>query len=81
MKKTYCKPQIAFESFELTSSIAAGCAIPANQNLDGQCSITIGGMDLIAWNGCEFDYNDQKSTMGVKVCYDIPTWDTVLFTS
>ena len=37
MKKTYCKPQIAFESFELTSSIAAGCAIPANQNLDGQC--------------------------------------------
>ena len=75
MKKTYCKPQIAFESFELTSSIAA------NQNLDGQCSITIGGMDLFAWNGCEFDYNDQKSTMGVKVCYDIPTWDTVLFTS
>ena len=56
MKKTYCKPQIAFESFELTSSIAAGCAIPAN-------------------------HNDQKSTMGVKVCYDIPTWDTVLFTS
>ena len=50
MKKTYCKPQIAFESFELTSSIAAGCAIPANQNLDGQCSITIGGMDLFAFS-------------------------------
>ena len=81
MKKTYCKPQIAFESFELTSSIAAGCAIPANQNLDGQCSITIGGMDLFAWNGCESDYNAQKRTRAVKLRYDIPTWDTVLFTS
>ena len=27
MKKTYSKPEIAFESFSLCNSIAAGCAI------------------------------------------------------
>ena len=30
MKKTYEKPQIIFESFELSQSIAAGCAYQAN---------------------------------------------------
>ena len=27
MKKTYVKPQIAYESFQLSTSIAAGCAL------------------------------------------------------
>ena len=27
MKKTYIKPQIAYESFQLSTSIATGCAL------------------------------------------------------
>lgn len=34
MKKTYVKPEVYFESFELSASIADNCAKPLNLNQD-----------------------------------------------
>ena len=42
MKKTYCKPQISFEDFELCANIAAGCAFPTN-HWRHSCAYTIAG--------------------------------------
>lgn len=41
MKKTYQKPQIVFESFELSQNIAGGCNAVSN-NTDGDvCSVNV----------------------------------------
>lgn len=40
MKKAYSKPQIFFDSFELSQSIAAGCEYISNQGWN-ECSIFI----------------------------------------
>lgn len=34
MKKTYVKPEVYFESFELSASIADNCGKPLNLNQD-----------------------------------------------
>ena len=42
MKKTYTKPEMSFESFELSTSVAAGCS-GATQNYEWfKCAIDIG---------------------------------------
>ena len=40
MKKTYKKPELWYEDFRLSQSIAAGCEGIANY-AEGQCSVTL----------------------------------------
>ena len=60
MKKNYSKPEIVFESFKLTSSIANTCAgLKGNQTDGNQCELEIndGGFSIVVFN-TGLDTND-----------------------
>ncbi len=77
MKKTYCKPEIMFESFELSANIARSCgaeAGTANQGDWDVCGIQIGSGDFFLFmnNNCS---SQQWSVAGQydTYCYHGPT--------
>lgn len=76
--KKYSKPQIVFESFELSTNIAAGCQHSAN-HYQGSCSVTIGGKPVFmaGVEGCQFTVQDEYAGM----CYTIPLADNSVFAS
>lgn len=47
MKKKYIKPQIIFESFELSQSISTGCDVIANNFNKGQCGFIWNNMGVL----------------------------------
>ncbi len=54
MKKTYVKPELSFESFELSASIASGCSVKTYHGVDS-CSLIPGVVVFSSeYNGCEF---------------------------
>lgn len=80
MKKNYVKPQIIFESFELSSSIAAGCALLSTPQAEYVCPVTDPefGYTIFSSGGiCDYSApgdNDQ-------ICYDVPLAGTNVFES
>ena len=77
MKKTYTKPRMVFESFEVETNIAA-CASDA-RSTQGECMVIIGGMPVftIDVTGCRFKASDGS----YGICYYVPSADTNLFGS
>lgn len=75
MKKTYTKPQMYFESFELTTSVSAGCIVLANYTDDEQCSVY--DSDTGKW--LFTDYCNSR-TRTRSICYHVSSTDGV-FTS
>lgn len=78
--KKYSKPQIVFESFELSTNIAAGCAYQA-EHYQGTCGYTggLGGLAIFTSDAnCQFPTEDNGST---GVCYYIPNGDNTVFAS
>lgn len=75
MKKTYTKPVVSFESFELSTSIARACAV--KNNFQNDCSFDVPGLGTVFLEGlaCKITPED-----GV-VCYHIPTDSSKLFNS
>lgn len=83
MKKTYEKPEVYFESFELSTSIATGCGVGYNhQNTNfsngSTCYLIFGTkrIFLTSTAGCtktDFDEN--------QFCYHVPTSDSKVFSS
>lgn len=82
MKKTYAKPQIVFESFQLTANIAGDCNTRPNSASEATC----GYIDDNGW------IVFQNSTVCIHVqvgpdgkhnglCYHVPTGDMSVFTS
>lgn len=79
MKKTYCKPQISFEDFELCANIAAGCVHKANQ-WRGVCAYRILGGYMVFVDGVnDCTYRQQEGAYGV--CYHGPTETNAIFGS
>lgn len=78
MKKQYKKPDILFDSFELSQSIAAACAYISNQERT-ICPVDIGGsMSLFSELGvCTLTPPAGDNT----VCYDVPSLDSKIFGS
>ena len=78
MKKTYTKPEIAFESFLTSTSIAGECEGPAVGNpTRGTCGIpgSAPGMNLFSAgikgdNGCHIPSEDDPND---DFCYHNPT--------
>lgn len=69
MKKAYSKPQIVFESFELTTSIAAGCSIIlSKEDIETEKS----------WDPGLF--TDEMNCSSVD-CYHVPSNSGAIFTS
>lgn len=78
MKRTYSKPVINFDSFELQASIASGCAISA-EHTAGSCPVIIAGMPVFLddVSGCKFKVMDGRD----NICYYVPTADNMVFSS
>ena len=52
MKKNYSKPEIVFESFTLSTNIAAGCEIKHPLPTSGQCGIEFDGDVIFVEGAC-----------------------------
>ncbi|MDD6275822.1 MAG: hypothetical protein PUB20_03235 [Clostridia bacterium] len=79
MKKKYIKPEIGFESFRLSTDIAAGCAM-LGQQAPNACKIYYPewGMTLLT----EELLCDATPPSGTDyVCYHVPVADTNVFES
>lgn len=81
-KKTYSKPQLVYESFALSQSIASGCEGIANFG-EGACSVTItGSFDSVsifqdAAYGCQFVPPNPDD----YICYHAPSEMNNVFSS
>lgn len=60
MKKTYTRPELFYENFQLSQSIASGCEGIANFN-ERECSVLLQGPGY-----------DIKLFSMVNVCRDVP---------
>ena len=81
MKKTYVKPEVYFESFELSTSIATGCEYKTN-HAKNECVYEIaGGRNVFvdAKTHC-LDITAPGEEYGA-VCYHVPIEASNLFTS
>lgn len=81
MKKTYVKPQVFFEDFQLSASIAAGCEYTTNHTMN-MCAyeITGGRSVFIDETTSCLDVKVQNGQYG-NVCYHVPADTSNLFTS
>ena len=83
MKKIYSKPQIVFDSFELSQSIAAGCEYRSNHAY-GSCALKL---DVPGWEGFTFFTGTVGACMTTppseydSICYHVPTDDKNVFSS
>lgn len=82
MKKTYVKPQVYFEDFQLSASIAAGCASDfkdgATQGDANSCAFDDGVNKIfVDGNGACITKPDN----GTKYCYQIPLDGNRVFAS
>lgn len=83
MKRIYNKPQIVFESFQLTESIAAACADPTGTPTAGTCGVSFGKLVLF-WSSMEGICNypvEEETESWNGICYHVPTDDTRMFNS
>ena len=81
MKKEYTKPDILFESFSLSTSIAASCPRATNTPYAQTCSAKLPGVPVSVFtasiNSCVIKAAGQYN----GICYDVPTADNSLFNS
>jgi hypothetical protein len=81
MKKAYSKPEILFEDFSVSSSIATGCAVISNNNVY-DCKVTMPfgedvSITLFAKGSCEYGYPGDYD----NICYHVPTVSWNIYTS
>ncbi|MGN1419475.1 MAG: hypothetical protein ACI4W6_09115 [Acutalibacteraceae bacterium] len=80
MKKKYVSPKIFYESFELSSSIAAGCEVLSTPMAAFICPVNdpeIGGTIFSDDNICDY----TSPSIYDKVCYDVPLENHNVFAS
>lgn len=77
MKKTYVKPEVYFENFELSANIATGCGRPLGHTKDTCRDIFGGNAEFAFGSGCGFNVEDPQN----GYCYHNPLDETKLFTS
>ena len=75
MKKEYKKPELLFDSFELSTSIASGCADKIREPIN-----KFGKVIFTSPLNCT-DIPTVDNEDGYGVCYHIPTDLTRMFTS
>lgn len=76
MKKTYVKPEVYFESFELSASIADNCGTPLNLNQD-TCREIFGDYRDKVFSQGSCDMNPDQ----LNFCYHVPLEGSKLFAS
>lgn len=79
MKKIYSKPEIMFDSFTLTTNIAAGCGHTTGLHSRDICAVDFGPLKIFssqAGNVCDTFIEDDD-----QYCYHATTEDQALFNS
>ncbi len=81
MKKTYSKPQIMFEDFSLSVSIAS-CEVDTNTFAKGECGLKFGRYTLFdsTISACDRNVDDFTNPYN-GLCYHNPTESYNLFSS
>lgn len=78
MKKQYVKPELYFENFELSTSIATCTAVTKLLSKETSCAY-FDGVEVIFLEG---NKNCQTTDDGMgKYCYDIPNSENAVFGS
>lgn len=80
MKKKYESPKIIFESFKLSSSIAAGCEILSTNAASFVCPVVdpeIGMSIFTTESSCDLTSPGYLD----KICYDVPLENYNVFSS
>lgn len=82
MKKQYTAPEILFEDFSMSASIATGCTTPIDTPSSGQCGVPFGNFTIFADS---MDFCTIKNTaIGAPyngMCYHNPSDTNNLFNS
>jgi hypothetical protein len=88
MKKRYSKPDIAFESFSLSTSIAGNCEVKTDTKGGGECAYPMDGLGnvfLTTIQACKAvggtPITDEQSLVFNGFCYHVPTENSHLFNS
>lgn len=81
MKKTYAKPQIVFESFQLTANIAGGCNTRPNITNEATCGYKDNGWIVFQNSAVCIDVQVDPDGEYNGLCYHVPTGDKSVFTS
>lgn len=78
MKKAYVKPEVYFENFQLSASIAAGCTLISN-SAENLCPVADKdlGVTYITDNACTYTTPGEND----QICYHNPSDQTKVFTS
>ena len=80
MKKEYKKPELLFDSFELSVNIAAGCSSNHRVGLsENACGLVVPGIGTAFVSEPICTYVPQEDESGW--CYHVPTADTRHFGS
>lgn len=82
MKKQYVKPDIMFENFALSTSIAAGCDVIIDNQAAKQCGLSWGKghVFLLNVNGCTIKAEDGSVDYD-EICYNVPLDTNDMFNS
>ena len=80
MKKTYAKPQIVFESFQLTANIAGDCNTRPNSANEATCGYNDNGW-IVFQNDAVCNFPAVPDGKHNGLCYHVPTGDISVFTS
>lgn len=84
MKKKYSKPDIAFESFSLSTSIAGNCEVKTDTKGGGECGYPMDGLGIlfvVGMNVCNVPITDEQSLNYNGFCYHVPMENSSLFNS
>ena len=81
MKKTYAKPQIVFESFQLTANIAGDCNTRPNSADEATCGYNDNGWIVFQNSSVCIDIQVNPDGKHNRLCYHVPTGDISVFTS
>ena len=77
MKKPYSKPELVYENFELSQSIAAGCTYISHFN-KMMCSVPISEtVSIFASKAC----STRPGPGDTSICYDVPSGEVNVFSS
>ena len=80
MRKAYVKPEIMFESFTLSTNIAAGCEYKNGLHARGYCGYETRTGDIIFTDdaqGCVYKKVDNNDAL----CYHVPNENNNIFNS
>lgn len=81
MKKTYAKPQIVFESFQLTANIAGDCNTGPNSADEATCGYNDDNGWIVFQNSAVCNFPAGPDGKHNELCYHVPTGDISVFTS